>query len=706
MAERIILTTTLLILFFGLRRLTDGKISARLQYALWIFVAARLLFAWLPMPGSEISVLRLYELSQERIAENQAKAMPEAAEEKQKGSDKESAEDREEAVVLQDGEAAEWQEEKSGSRLPGSEGQREGKENMAPARSFFETGQLVQLLYGLGIGVVFFLIVFQNLRFYRMLRKRRILYEGDLPYREIPGKVYLLENISSPFLFGRQIYIAPEMLEDGKKLYHILVHETCHWRQGDMLWAVVKNICCMLYWYHPLLWISVRLSEIDGELACDECALRVLGQDRSLEYGETLLSLLKGQKKENHSICFSTQMSGRKHIVEKRVRRIARQASSSRKNFWAAGASVLTLAGIALCVSVTLPGSVQPPATVAVSDGDTQEGAEGAEGTEWSETETAGYPVLLTDERGNITGSIRGNLFTKIYLDYTFAEDGTEFLPFEIKSGAFSACKNLKTLIIPQQVHMLSYVKYIAEDAFEGCSKDLVVYCEKESYVYKRLKELGIQTKEYTDEDDWLLLGGHPEKLRQLSKRVNRIPTADFSMEELRMLYGEPFFIMTQSGLLPQSQCESLLQIYEKEMRFPREASATSATFCQRLFPANITIIKEITEIGPSTFLHCGLNKVDFEPGSQLKRIGDHAFMGEDFSRVILPEGVEEIGEYAFCMCGNLKEITLPKSVRAIGKDCFLLCSDQELAIRCYKGSIAEKYAKNHGLRVKYIKSK
>ena len=54
--------------------------------------------------------------------------------------------------------------------------------------------------------------------------------------------------------------------------------------------------------------------------------------------------------------------------------------------------------------------------------------------------------------------------------------------------------------------------------------------------------------------------------------------------------------------------------------------------------------------------------------------VGDGAFLGDKIRRVILPEGVERIGDYAFECCYWLTEIHLPSGLTRIGKNAFLDC--------------------------------
>lgn len=50
------------------------------------------------------------------------------------------------------------------------------------------------------------------------------------------------------------------------------------------------------------------------------------------------------------------------------------------------------------------------------------------------------------------------------------------------------------------------------------------------------------------------------------------------------------------------------------------------------------------------------------------------AFAGSSIRRIVIPEGVESIGDYAFYACSALEEISLPKSLKRIGKGAFAAC--------------------------------
>ena len=67
--------------------------------------------------------------------------------------------------------------------------------------------------------------------------------------------------------------------------------------------------------------------------------------------------------------------------------------------------------------------------------------------------------------------------------------------------------------------------------------------------------------------------------------------------------------------------------------------------------------------------------------GLPVREIGDAAFfMSKFLTRVNIPEGIEKIGNSAFCSCG-LREVTLPESLKELDTEAFLWCSELERVI-------------------------
>ncbi len=74
---------------------------------------------------------------------------------------------------------------------------------------------------------------------------------------------------------------------DDWKLRAVLAHQLAHIRRGDWLVRVAASLNRVLFWFHPLAWwLERRLSTL-AEQACDDAALRTLGD--APRYARTLL---------------------------------------------------------------------------------------------------------------------------------------------------------------------------------------------------------------------------------------------------------------------------------------------------------------------------------------------------------------------------------------------------------------------------------
>lgn len=151
------------------------------------------------------------------------------------------------------------------------------EENGYTDYAFFSTvPRILSILWGAGALVMLLCLVGNNLRFAaRLRRSRRPL---DIPQCPLP--VYRMEGLSSPCLSGLfhpAIYLTPEVAENETALRHVLTHEGTHYAHKDHIWSALRFTALALHWYDPLVWLAVSLSKADGELACDEGAVRRLG---------------------------------------------------------------------------------------------------------------------------------------------------------------------------------------------------------------------------------------------------------------------------------------------------------------------------------------------------------------------------------------------------------------------------------------------
>ena len=170
------------------------------------------------------------------------------------------------------------------------------------------------------------IMCYANMRLWVWCKKNRTFYKKD---NTTKMNVYVLDGISSPFLFGKSIYITTDILENERYLRHVILHEYCHFRHMDNLWVIVRNICLSFNWYNPLAWLAIEYVKRDCELACDEAVLDMLEEGERKDYGYTLLAILKKQKRRRTYLVNTTSMS---ENVKKMTERITLIASGGRRS--------------------------------------------------------------------------------------------------------------------------------------------------------------------------------------------------------------------------------------------------------------------------------------------------------------------------------------------------------------------------------------
>ncbi len=298
------LTSSFLILAVLLMRALLGRrVSAVLRYALWAVVLVRLLVPVQLFP-SPIAGARL--VSELRAARPAASAP----------ADYSTATAPESAPAASD---------------------------ETPARTAGGTANLLLALWAAGAAGMALVLLFSNLRFYHRLRKRRVLLENAA----CPLRVYAADGLPSPCLFGLfrpAIYVTPEAAGDKGALRHVLAHEGTHFRHGDPVWSLLRCAALAVHWWNPLVWVAAAESRRDCELACDEGALKTLGDGERRAYGHTLLALVTQKTRPQDLLTCSTAMTGGKRSLRERVRRIAHKQKR-----WAWAAAAVVLAGALAC---------------------------------------------------------------------------------------------------------------------------------------------------------------------------------------------------------------------------------------------------------------------------------------------------------------------------------------------------------------------
>lgn len=323
MVEWMISSFVLTALVIALRFVLRGRVSLRLQYALWLIVLLRLLLPF-SLGSSAISVANAIPAGNFEMAgvagdpvENfdiQPDARPSAP---MMGTASEA--DR----------AFKWRE---------------------AAFAVWATGACALLVWFSAV----------NLRLWRTLRRSRRRLRVD--NYQLP--VYITSDVETPCIFGLlrpAVYLTEETPLGQPALRHVLEHERAHWRHGDHVWAVLRAACLALHWFDPLVWWAAALSRRDAELACDETVVRRLGESERAGYARTLLDLTCGRRPQ--LLNTSTTMTGGRGAIRERILVLTKRPKTA-----ALTLALVLIAGAALA-GCTFTGAAEPGTTEpAVSD--------------------------------------------------------------------------------------------------------------------------------------------------------------------------------------------------------------------------------------------------------------------------------------------------------------------------------------------------
>ena len=338
MKEILITSSVMILAVIALRFLFRGRVSRRLIYGAWLLVALRLLIpiqfgqldfsvltqakpvtdAITQIGQQPISGPSREELYPDALREQISQGSPVFIPEIQDQVDTEIQHSGRPAVDVYD----EYLDTNEAEEilLPEVNQQIETAVSEKAAPSL---GQIALWIWlgGMVVMAGWFLCV--NLSLHHSLRLSAVDFPTNSP---IPVKVSPI--LASPCLFGLfrpVIYLTPACTEDDRHLRHVLTHEQTHLRHADHIWAWVRCLCLCIYWFNPLVWVAAYLSKRDCELACDEAALKILGEEERLAYGRTLVDMVALNPAPGQLLETATAMHESKKQLKERVNRIVKK---------------------------------------------------------------------------------------------------------------------------------------------------------------------------------------------------------------------------------------------------------------------------------------------------------------------------------------------------------------------------------------------
>ncbi len=336
MIEWIISATVLLAVLLLLRLCLKGRIGLRLQYALWLLAAVRLLVPF-SLGTSRLSVMNPVEHSDFYRA-----AVATEATTASNVSAPTVVEPDVPPILPSTGTAPAAPVRPADPITPvtpvtpvfPADPQPEPEESL-----WVRFGRIAKIVWMVGGAGMLLALAAVNLHLAARLKRSRTPLQTDSP---LP--VWRSNAVQTPCLFGLwrpTIYVTAETAADETVLHHCLRHEETHFRHGDHLWAVVRALCLAIHWYNPLVWLAAFCSKTDAELACDEATIRTLGESERAAYGRTLLALTAAARPP--VLAVATTMTDGKRIKE-RIKLIVKKPKTA----------VLTLIAVIVIAAVAV----------------------------------------------------------------------------------------------------------------------------------------------------------------------------------------------------------------------------------------------------------------------------------------------------------------------------------------------------------------
>lgn len=303
--EATLMGSVMILLMLAVRKFLRPQLGSRLIRFVWLLVAVRLLVP-LALPNPMVNEIR-------PTYSDNVGVRPIADQIRVRGMD--AMDDMAYALGVREGSSV-------GNAI----------RNFSAETSYGHTARWLLLAYLLAAALVLGWMVIKNVRFMRRLRRDRVgpLMGEELTryrllcarrrVREIP--VYWVDPLPSACLVGIiRPYIALPLSLKREELTPVLTHELCHKKAGDHWCNMIRNLCCVVHWFNPLVWLAAHLSRTDQEMACDERVTAPMNDEERIEYANTL-ALAAARRSAPGMAVLATGMTMKGRHIKERIRAI------------------------------------------------------------------------------------------------------------------------------------------------------------------------------------------------------------------------------------------------------------------------------------------------------------------------------------------------------------------------------------------------
>lgn len=163
--------------------------------------------------------------------------------------------------------------------------------------------------------------------------------------KDIP--VFLESYVTSPSILGinKPVLLLPNDILDkinDNELKHIFLHELSHYKRKDNAVKYIILFLKMIYWFNPVIWYGFYKMQEDCELCCDYDAMEYMSKEEQLEYGYTILHMLKISSAQKRLLGTAGLLSDKSNIK----RRIVMISQFNKKSFKFSAAGLVIISAL------------------------------------------------------------------------------------------------------------------------------------------------------------------------------------------------------------------------------------------------------------------------------------------------------------------------------------------------------------------------
>ena len=190
---------------------------------------------------------------------------------------------------------------------------------------------------------------------------------------------------ATPMVLGifRPVLILPEGMVASLPLRLMLLHEVAHIRRADNAVRLLALVAGVVHWFNPLVHLMKRAMHTEAELACDAAVLRYAGDDARMAYGQAVVDTARRVHHRAQWSALASALSGEGKNLKRRLAGIIENKRSRR--------------GLAIFFAVLMIGGVLIAGMISYAPRSAPEYANGSA----EEVSQPGYAVLLSNEPTN-----------------------------------------------------------------------------------------------------------------------------------------------------------------------------------------------------------------------------------------------------------------------------------------------------------------